>query len=93
MTWERLIRFVGDDDKVHFGEAQREDVEKIGSLVQSNDLYARELVGHNVFSLKLSEKHLHVKKLLGPLEPSDVPIIRCIGLNYTKHSWSQRLLH
>ena len=27
-----------------------------------------------------------VRKLLGPLTPSDVPTTRCIGLNYAKHS-------
>jgi hypothetical protein len=26
---------------------------------------------------------------LGPLEPTDVPIIRCIGLNYKTHSTLQ----
>jgi hypothetical protein len=30
-----------------------------------------------------------VARLLGPLEPSNVPIIRCIGLNYKTHSTLQ----
>ncbi|KAK2786860.1 hypothetical protein FQN52_007601 [Onygenales sp. PD_12] len=85
MSWSRLIRFVDDDGQTRFGEPDITKADQLSELVASGELYAAELLGDDLFSLSTGGKRLHVKQLLGILQPSDVPIIRCIGLNYTKH--------
>ena len=85
--WDRLIRFIGPDGEIHYGEpilpSERADVGKL-----EGELTARLVEGKNVFSndCAVTDKVLQVKKLLGPLTRYDVPTTRCIGLNYAKHS-------
>ena len=85
MAWERLIRFVGEDDSVHYGEPTV-SASELDLLAQQGQLMANELSGSDPFSCEPTGKVLKVKKLLGPLVSSNVPIVRCIGLNYIKHS-------
>lgn len=85
-SWSRLIRFVDDKGQTRFGEPDISDVTQLVPLVSDGKLYANELVGDDPFSLAAGSNRLHVKELLGILTPSDVPIIRCVGLNYMKHS-------
>lgn len=66
--------------------ARFSDVTQLVPLASDGKLYAKELVGDDPFSLTAGSNRLHVKELLGILTPSDVPIIRCVGLNYMKHS-------
>jgi len=85
--WERLIRFVGPDGQVHYGDpVVPSDQADIGKL--DGELTARLVEGKNVFSddCIVTDTVMQVKKLLGPLTPLDVPTTRCIGLNYAKHS-------
>lgn len=44
--------------------------------------------GSDPFSLQPTARTEAVHRLLGPLAPEHVPIIRCIGLNYKSHSMS-----
>ncbi|KAF8252465.1 hypothetical protein K440DRAFT_687235, partial [Wilcoxina mikolae CBS 423.85] len=50
-------------------------------------LKARIIEGDDVFSdtAKVTEKVVEVETLLGPLSEEQVPIVRCMGLNYMKH--------
>jgi hypothetical protein len=52
-------------------------------------LFAIEYKGQSPVSDLVKGDKIHVKGLLNILKPADVPIIRCIGLNYIAHSkWS-----
>lgn len=81
-----MIRFVGPDGLVHYGEpilsSERTDIGKL-----EKGLSAKIIEG-NAFSedCTVTDKVLTVEKLLGPLTRFDVPTTRCIGLNYAKHS-------
>lgn len=86
MAWSRLIRFLTDEGKEAFGEPDIQSAEELLEKLQKKELYATEFVGSQLFDLSLSTKGVHVKQLLEILRPTDVPIIRCIGLNYMKHS-------
>jgi hypothetical protein len=44
------------------------------------------LEGNDFLSAALTGEEDIVRELLGPLRPQDVPIIRCIGINYMTHS-------
>ncbi|KAJ5626404.1 5-carboxymethyl-2-hydroxymuconate isomerase [Penicillium lagena] len=85
MTWSMLIRFADDANKVRFGEPQITEAKELFNLLAVSELHATEYVGDSPFSLSLGTQTFRVKELLGVLEPRDVPIIRCIGLNYMKH--------
>lgn len=88
VVWERLIRFEASDGGTYFGQPiiqnERED---IASIADSGELQAAVIEGDDVFadSATVTPNVKKVHKLLGPLTSSEVPIIRCVGLNYQKH--------
>jgi 2-keto-4-pentenoate hydratase/2-oxohepta-3-ene-1,7-dioic acid hydratase in catechol pathway len=91
MSWTKLIRFIAVDGKTTFGDAIADDASEVPQKLEQNELYALELEGSDPFALVATGKKVQVKTLLAILTPSDVPVIRCIGLNYIKHSklfWS-----
>lgn len=86
-----MIRFIAVDGKTTFGDAIVDDASEVPQKLEQNELYALELEGSDPFALVATGKKVQVKTLLAILTPSDVPVIRCIGLNYIKHSklfWS-----
>ncbi|KAJ0159145.1 Fumarylacetoacetate hydrolase domain-containing protein 2 [Colletotrichum tanaceti] len=85
MSWDRLIRFVDDNDVEHFGEPQVQDESEFTALLDKNDLWAVVYDGASPVSPLTKGERVHVKALKPLLTPRDVPIIRCIGLNYVKH--------
>lgn len=67
---------------------QVESGDDLPEALKAGTLTARELVGKDMFNAVPTGQVLSVHKLLGPLAAEDVPIIRAIGLNYSKHSTS-----
>lgn len=86
MAWSRLIRFLNDEHEIVYGEPCIASIAELEEKLGSGDLFASELVGSDVFALSATGRQVHVERILGPLTADDVPIIRCIGLNYMKHS-------
>ncbi|OAA76126.1 Fumarylacetoacetase, protein [Akanthomyces lecanii RCEF 1005] len=91
LAWERLIRFIATDGRVLRGEplsCQGTDLDP-GRKDQDTPLKARVLSGSDIYDVtgktKLTDEIVTVNKLLGPLTQDEVPIIRCIGLNYATH--------
>jgi len=85
MTWQRLIRFEDDTGTKRFGEPLIEKAEDLETLVEKGELFAEEFEGPGPFELTTRGSKRAVKKILGLLTPEDVPIVKCIGLNYMKH--------
>jgi hypothetical protein len=90
LPWKRLIRFETSDGQILRGEPiVGEDVD-VGLADGLAGLKARVLRGSNIFdrtgATKLTDEVVEVTRVLGPLAQSDVPIMRCIGLNYKTHS-------
>lgn len=90
VSWDRLVRYVpeGEDSQVRFGEPilQQGRDDDVGELARKGKLIVKVLTGDDVFQATPTSRVDKVKKLLGPLAVHDVPIIRCIGLNYKTHS-------
>lgn len=90
LCWERLVRFVATDGRILRGEPilafQPFD---IGSVTEETKLRVKVISGDDIYDTtgktKFTGEIAIVKQLLGPLDVSDVPILRCIGLNYRKH--------
>ena len=91
MAWSRLIRFIDDNDRTVFGEPCIENASELNAKLETGDLFAKELKGDDLFNLSAPGEKIHVKKLAGVLTSEDVPIVKCIGLNYMKHSKNQRI--
>ncbi|KAF4984054.1 hypothetical protein FZEAL_667 [Fusarium zealandicum] len=84
-SWTRLIRFTDDNGNETFGEPIIQDDKDFADRLAKDDLWAVEYKGQSpVGNLTKGEK-IHVKSVRELLRPADVPIIRCIGLNYQKH--------
>lgn len=88
---ERLIRF-RTGGAVHYGEpildtdSANQDFQR---AVLSGSVRARVISAPSgIFSsdAALTSEQVQVDELLCPLDRRDVPIIRCIGLNYKQHS-------
>lgn len=88
MTWERLIKFEDASGHVRFGDAivDNEQVASIDDIASRGALKARTYTGDSFLSLEPSDEVVSVKTLLSPVSPKDVPIVKCVGLNYMKHS-------
>lgn len=89
-VWERLIRFVATDGRVLRGEPiMPYPGFDLGQTTTATNLKAKIITGDDIYdntgNTKVTDEVVTVKHLLGPLAQADVPILRCVGLNYTTH--------
>ncbi|RDL35136.1 Uncharacterized protein BP5553_07067 [Venustampulla echinocandica] len=90
VVWKRLIRFVATDGRILRGEPLLPSPNfDLGTTTAETKLQAKVIVGDDPYDTTgkttVSDEKVTVKKLLGPLAQDDVPILRCVGLNYAKH--------
>ena len=90
-NWDRLIRFIATDGRELRGEPILPSAGfDIGTATEETGLQAKvvEVANGDIFdsATKVTDETVTVKKLLGPVTIDEVPIIRCIGLNFIKHS-------
>ena len=95
-NWDRLIRFIATDGRELRGQPILPSTDfDVGSTTEATGLKAKviSVANGDIFSAdtKVTDEEVTVKKLLGPVTTDEVPIIRCIGLNFIKHSKSQPL--
>jgi hypothetical protein len=84
--WDRLVRFRDENGEVLYGNAQSSTEEP------TSNIKVEVLQGENIWNLTRTGKIVTPENLLGPLAASDVPIVRCIGLNDGTHSeWDQSI--
>jgi hypothetical protein len=89
MSWKHLIRFKGNG-RTSYGDAifpDGSDPTEVVAIATAGQLKARVIAGDPLSAdATTTDEIAQVDKLLPPLERAQVPIIRCIGLNYMKHS-------
>lgn len=83
--WSRLVRFVDDNGNETFGDPCIDNEKDLHEKLARGDLWAIQYRGQSPFAASERGERVRVRDLLHVLKPSDVPIIRCIGLNYIKH--------
>lgn len=88
MSWSRLIRFSDFSGRTSFGEPCIEESKDLISSLERKELCAIRLEGDDPYSLTRTAERVRVECLFGVLEPEDVPVVKCIGLNYIRHSKS-----
>ncbi|KAL1970563.1 hypothetical protein VTN77DRAFT_4207 [Rasamsonia byssochlamydoides] len=90
LPWKRLIRFEATDGRILRGEPilPHDDFD-LGFVTQTDALQARVIAGEDIYDTtgktRVTDEIVTVKNVLGPLAQNDVPILRCVGLNYGKH--------
>ncbi|KAH7095476.1 hypothetical protein FB567DRAFT_601391 [Paraphoma chrysanthemicola] len=88
VAWDRLVRYVSaTDNQIRYGEPILDptEVENVAQLATEGKLQVKILEGTEPISAQRTDKVDKVKTLLGPIEPKNTPIFRCIGLNYKSH--------
>jgi 2-keto-4-pentenoate hydratase/2-oxohepta-3-ene-1,7-dioic acid hydratase in catechol pathway len=90
-NWDRLIRFVATDGRELRGQPILPSADfDVGTATEETGLKAKviDVKNNDIFdpATKVTDEEVTVKKLLGPVTVDEVPIIRCIGLNFIKHS-------
>lgn len=90
VKWSRLVRYVSSDGSIKYGEpiSPSGSDREIGALLNTEDFSVKVFEGDNALDASPTEQIETVGRLLGPLSSREVPIIRCIGLNYKTHSRS-----
>ncbi|KAL2837452.1 hypothetical protein BJX68DRAFT_259581 [Aspergillus pseudodeflectus] len=89
LPWKRLIRFQTTDGRILRGEPLVTDDVDIGFITAADKVQARVLSGDDIYDTtgrtRLTDEVVDVKRVLAPLAKEEVPILRCVGLNYAKH--------
>ena len=81
VAWSRLVRYKDENGTVKYGEPVSDE-----ASFEDGKVEVRICEGSSIFDAKPTSEVEVAHKLVGPLTPQDVPIIRCIGLNYRTHS-------
>ncbi|KAF5253679.1 hypothetical protein FANTH_1370 [Fusarium anthophilum] len=86
-NWTHLIRFVAEEDgQAHLGQIDHATWPDVGISFEKGEKIQAKLIQGCVFDGVVTERLLTVKELLAPLTMDQVPIIRCMGLNYRDHA-------
>jgi 2-keto-4-pentenoate hydratase/2-oxohepta-3-ene-1,7-dioic acid hydratase in catechol pathway len=87
IAWDRLVRYVSaSDGSVKYGQPILDSPDAdVAALAKEGKLEVHVAEGSDPLSAKPGSQKDQVKSLLGPFRVEDVPIIRCIGLNYKTH--------
>lgn len=86
-SWTHLIRFIAEEDgQIHLGNIDAKKYPDVGLSTFKGEKISAELVSGSVFDGVVTGKTMTVKQLLSPIAMHEVPIIRCLGLNYRDHA-------
>lgn len=86
-SWTHLIRFIAEEDgQVHLGNIDAKKYPDVGLSTFKGEKISAQLVSGSAFDGVVTDKTMTVKQLLSPIAMHEVPIIRCLGLNYRDHA-------
>lgn len=89
-SWNRLVRFIAaEDSKIYQGEPvypEGKDGDSFDIGKEYQGLKVKLLTGDIYGENSLSEETKTIKKLLSPIGKEQATLVRCVGLNYVKHS-------
>ncbi|KAJ5787367.1 hypothetical protein N7457_002357 [Penicillium paradoxum] len=86
-NWTHVVRFISEEDgQIHLGEVDSNQYPDVGLAVLEGTRIAVKLVKGSLFDGIVTETTMHIARLLAPIGIEEVPIIRCMGLNYHDHA-------
>ena len=85
--WTHLIRFIAQEDgQIHLGQIDPQITPDVGLASYEKRKIEAKLITGTVFDGRVTSKTMTVSQLLSPLSADQVPLIRCLGLNYRDHA-------
>ena len=85
--WTHLIRFIAQEDgQIHLGQVDPKTYPDLGILTVEKKTIKANLIIGTIFDGTVIDKTMTVSQLLPPISIEEVPIIRCLGLNYRDHA-------
>ncbi|ERT01684.1 fumarylacetoacetate hydrolase [Sporothrix schenckii 1099-18] len=87
-NWTHLVRFLAQEDgQEHLGQIDNKKVPDLGLALDNGETVTAQVVEGDVFDGQVNaDRVLTIGTLLSPLRTDQVPIIRCMGLNYRDHA-------
>jgi len=85
--WTHLVRFIAEEDgQIHLGQINVSKYPDVGlSHFRGEEIEVKVIHG-SIYDGVVKGETLHISRLLSPLSTDQVPIIRCLGLNYKDHA-------
>lgn len=87
-NWTHLIRFIAKEDgQAHYGQVDATRYPDVGLTTYEGkeEVKVKEVTG-GLYDGVVTDRELSVAQLLPPLLATDIPLIRCMGLNYKDHA-------
>ncbi|KAF2768276.1 hypothetical protein EJ03DRAFT_364275 [Teratosphaeria nubilosa] len=85
--WTHLVRFIAEEDgQIHLGQVDATQFPDVGIAIFEGKPVIANVVSGSVFDGVVTHQKMRVARLLSPLSMDQVPIIRCLGLNYRDHA-------
>ena len=86
-NWTHLIRFIAQEDgQIHLGQIDPDHNPDLGiATVEKQEINAKLITG-TIFDGTVTDRTMTVAQLLSPIAVDQVPLIRCLGLNYRDHA-------
>ncbi|KAK2786268.1 hypothetical protein FQN53_006823 [Emmonsiellopsis sp. PD_33] len=86
-NWTHLIRFIAEEDgQIHYGNVDAKKYPDVGLAHLNGEKIEATLVYGSIFDGLKTDRTITVATLLSPISMEDVPIVRCMGLNYRDHA-------
>ncbi|KAB8260726.1 hypothetical protein BDV32DRAFT_158639 [Aspergillus pseudonomiae] len=86
-NWAHLVRFISEEDgQIHLGEVDPSRYPDVGIAILNGERVAVKLIKGSIFDGTVTDTTVHIARLLAPIGMEEVPIIRCLGLNYRDHA-------
>ncbi|KAI1619334.1 hypothetical protein EDD37DRAFT_597359 [Exophiala viscosa] len=81
--WTHLVRFLAQEDgQIHLGQVDATKWPDVGLATFKGEKVDARLVTGSIYDGVVNQRIMHISQLLPPLSMEEVPIIRCLGLNY-----------
>ncbi|KAI8938089.1 hypothetical protein NX059_005759 [Plenodomus lindquistii] len=85
--WTHLVRFIAaEDGQIHLGQVDVTKFPDVGMSHFNGEKIEVNLINGSIYDGVVTDRKLHIQTLLSPLSVDQVPIIRCLGLNYKDHA-------
>ncbi|GFF74693.1 fumarylacetoacetate hydrolase domain-containing protein 2 homolog [Aspergillus lentulus] len=85
-SWTHLVRFVAtEDNHIRLGQLVDTNRDVGKDSVNGVEILVYPIEG-SIFDGRVTDKIMHVKQILSPVDSTQCNYIRCLGLNYTDHA-------
>lgn len=86
-NWTHLIRFIAQEDgQIHLGQIDPKAHPDLGTATFEKRKITAHLITGSIFDGTVTPRTMTVSQLLPPISVDEVPLIRCLGLNYRDHA-------